>query len=59
MILVLPSNVKGPVPVLMMFGISAFPSPAQPSPADMKKLNYAFKEMMGKYDTSLLSIFDR
>jgi len=37
MVLVLPANVKGPVPVLMMFGFPALPSPAQPNPADMEK----------------------
>lgn len=31
MMLVVPVNVKGPVPVLMMFGRPSFPSPAQPS----------------------------
>ena len=30
MTLVVPANAKGPVPVLMMFGRSALPSPAQP-----------------------------
>lgn len=59
MILVLPTNVKGPVPVLMMFGFPSFPAPAQPSPAEMEKLNSAFKEMMVKYDTSLKRIFDQ
>ena len=43
MIEVLPTNVKGPVPVLMMFGLPSFPSPAQPIPGDMEKLNLAFK----------------
>jgi len=56
---VLPANVKGPVPVLMMFGFPSFPAPAQPSPAEMEKLNAAFKEMMIKYDPSLKIIFDR
>ncbi len=59
MMVVLPTNVKGPVPVLMMFGFPSFPSPAQPSPGDMEKLNAAFKEMMIKNDPSLKEIFDR
>ena len=59
MILVIPTNVKGPVPVLMMFGFPSFPAPAQPSPADMEKLNNAFKELMIKNDSSLKAIFDR
>jgi hypothetical protein len=59
MILVVPTNVKGPVPVLIMFGIPSFPAPAQPSPADMEKLNSVFKEMMIKTDSSVKAIFDR
>lgn len=60
MMLVVPANVKGPVPVLIMFsGRPSFPAPAQPSPADMEKLNAAFREMMIKSDTSLKAIFDK
>ncbi|HVZ95748.1 MAG TPA: hypothetical protein VG847_02655 [Chitinophagaceae bacterium] len=59
MILVVPINVKGPVPVLMMFGHPSFPSPAQPSEEDMEKLNTAFKEMMIKNDSSLKEIFEQ
>ncbi|MET0394596.1 MAG: hypothetical protein ABW019_15730 [Chitinophagaceae bacterium] len=59
MMLVVPANVKGPVPVLMMFGRPAFPAPAQPSAEDMEKLNTAFKEMMIKNDPSLKEIFDK
>ena len=59
MMLVLPTNVKGPVPVLMMFGRPSFPSPAQPSPEDMEKLNAAFKEMMIKSNPEMKAIFDR
>ncbi len=43
MMLVVPANVKGPVPVLMMFGgRPVFPAPTQPSPDEMDKLNAAF-----------------
>jgi hypothetical protein len=59
MMLVVPTNVKGPVPVLMMFGVPAFPSPAQPSAADMEKLNAVFKELMIKTDSSVKTIFDK
>ena len=41
MMLVVPAIMKGPVPVLMMFGRPAFPAPAQPSPEEMEKLNAA------------------
>ena len=59
MMLVTPSNAKGPVPVLMMFGFPSFPAPAQPSPKDMEKLNAAFKEMLIKSDPSVKAIFDQ
>jgi len=60
MMLVVPTNVKGPVPVLMMFGgRPSFPSPAQPSPEDMEKLNTAFKEMMIKSNPEMKAIFDQ
>ncbi len=57
--LVVPTNVKGPVPVLMMFGFPSFPAPAQPSPADLAKINEAFKDLMIKNDPSMKAIFDR
>jgi hypothetical protein len=60
MMLVVPTNVKGPIPVLMMFSFRpSFPSPAQPSPDEMEKINAAFKEMMIKSDPSLKAIFDK
>src|SRR5258708_29660324 len=59
MVVVVPANVKGPVPVLMMFGRPSLPAPAQPLPEDMEKLNSVFKEMMIKADPSVKSIFDK
>lgn len=60
MMLVVPMNVKGPVPVLMMFsGRPAFPAPAQPATDEMDKLNTAFKELMIKTDPGLKLIFDK
>ena len=59
MMLVVPANVKGPVPVLMMFGSPAFPAPAQPSAGDIEKLNSVFKEMMIKTDPSVKEIFEK
>jgi len=59
MLLVLPTNVKGPVPVLMMFGRPSFPAPAQPSPENMEKLNTAFKELMIKTNPEIKAIFDQ
>ncbi len=59
MILVLPANVKGPVPVLMMFGRPSFPAPAQPSPDDMEKINSALKELLIREHPELKIIFDQ
>ncbi|UTA68429.1 S9 family peptidase [Emticicia sp. 21SJ11W-3] len=59
MMLVVPANVKGPVPVLMMFGRPSFPAPAQPGPEHMEKINAAFKDMMIKHDPSLKAVFDQ
>jgi len=59
MMVVVPANVKGPVPVLMMFGRPAFPAPAQPSPDDIEKLNSVFKEMMIKSNPDMKALFDR
>ncbi len=59
MVLVVPRNVKGPVPVMMMFGFPSLPSPAQPTPADMEKINATFKEMMIRSNPDLKLIFDK
>lgn len=59
MMLVLPMNVKGPVPVLMMFGQPSFPAPAQPSSDDMETLNATFKEMMIKTNPEVKNIFGK
>ena len=59
MVLVLPLNVKGPVPVLMMFGFPSLPAPAQPSPGDLEKINTTFKELMIKTNPEMKAIFDR
>jgi hypothetical protein len=59
MVLVVPTNVKGPVPVLMMLGRPSLPAPAQPSLDELEKLNSSFKEMMIKSDPSTKEIFDK
>ena len=59
MMLVLPVNVKGPVPVLIMFGRPSFPSPAQPSPVDMEKINDAFKQMMIQNNPEMKALFEQ
>jgi hypothetical protein len=61
MMLVLPANVKGPVPVLMMFSWMppSLPAPAQPAADDMEKLNAVFKKIMIAADSSVKDIFDK
>jgi hypothetical protein len=59
MVVVTPANAKKPVPVLMMFGPSALPAPAQPPQEDLDKLNAALKALLVKQDPSLKAIFDR
>ena len=59
MIEVLPVNVKGPVPVLIMFGRPSFPAPAQPSSEDMEKINAALKEMMIQSNSEMKAIFEK
>lgn len=59
MMLVVPTNVKGPVPVLMMYGRPSFPAPAQPSPDDLEKINTTFKEMMIQSNPEMKAIFEK
>lgn len=59
MVLVLPANARGPVPVLMMFGRAALPAPVQPSPGDLEKINDALRSMLANSDPSLKEILDK
>jgi hypothetical protein len=59
MTLVLPANAKGPVPVLMMFGRSVLPAPAQPSPENLEKINEAMKALLIKQDPDLKAVFEQ
>ena len=58
-VLVVPTNVKGPVPVLMMFGRPSLPAPAQPNGEDMKTLNKAFREMMSNISPEMKELLER
>lgn len=58
MTLVTPANAKGPVPVLMMFGRSGFPAPAQPSADELERINTALKALLVREDPSLRAVFD-
>ena len=59
MTVVTPANAKGLVPVLMMFGRSALPAPAQPPKESMEKINAALKELLVKQDPSLKAVFEQ
>lgn len=59
MTVVTPANAKGPVPVLMMFGRSALPAPAQPPKESLEKINTALKEMLAEKDSSLKEILEQ
>ena len=58
MTLVTPANVKGRVPVLMMFGRAGFPAPNEPSPEEMERVNKALKATLVKQDPSLQEVFE-
>jgi hypothetical protein len=59
MTLVLPADAKAPVPVLMMFGRSALPAPAQPPQEDLDRINERVKAMLIQSDPSLASVFEK
>ena len=59
MVLVTPARAKGPVPVLMMFGRSALPAPAQPPQEELDQVNAALKALLLKQDPALQGIFDK
>ena len=59
MVVVLPTNVKGPVPVLIMFGPASLPSPAQPSAEDLAKINVAFREMLIQNNPEIKAVLDK
>src|SRR5207244_317033 len=59
MMLIKPAQAKGPMPVLIMFqlGPVAFPAPAAPSPAELERINQAWKSMLAAQDSSLQAVF--
>ena len=59
MMLIKPAQAKGPMPVLIMFqlGPVAFPAPAAPSPAELERINQAWKAMLAAQDPSLQAVF--
>jgi hypothetical protein len=59
MTVVVPANARGPVPLLMMFGPSRLPAPAQPPQDDLDSINAALKRLLVERDSRLQVIFDR
>ncbi len=58
MVEVTPANVKGPVPVLMMFGRAALPAPTQPSPEALATINEAMRKLLADSDPAVKEILD-
>lgn len=59
MVLVTPANVKGPVPVLMMFGRPSLPSPNQPNADELEILNNALRKLLSDSDPAAKAIFEK
>ncbi|RYE28021.1 MAG: acetylxylan esterase [Sphingobacteriaceae bacterium] len=59
MTVVVPANAKGPVPVLMMFGRSALPAPAQPTAERLEIINETLKALLVKSNPEIKSIFEQ
>lgn len=57
--LLLPQDVKGPVPLLIMFAPAKFPAPTQPGPDDMARINTALKAELISRDPFLTDVFAR
>ncbi len=56
MTLILPDDVQGPVPVLIMFGPSRFPAPVQPTVEQLDRINAAMKALLIQQDPSLKDV---
>ena len=57
MTLVLPADVKKPVPVLIMFRRTGLPSPLQPAQGDVDRIDQALKSLLQRQDPGLGDIF--
>lgn len=59
MTLVVPADVKAPVPVLMMFRRTGLPSPLQPNQGDIDRVDQELKASLTKQDPELKAIFEQ
>lgn len=58
MTVVTPADATGPVPVLIMFGPSVLPAPAQPNRQDFDKINTALRKLLSE-DPEVKEILDK
>jgi hypothetical protein len=59
MVLVTPANAKGPVPVLMMFGMATLPAPAQPNRDELETINKALRKLLSDSDPEVKAILEK
>jgi hypothetical protein len=59
MVVVLPANATGPVPVLMMFGMANLPAPVQPNQDEMDLINKTLKKLLSEKDPELKKILEK
>jgi hypothetical protein len=59
MVLVVPANANGPVPVLMMFGMANLPAPAQPNQDELEVINKALRKLLSDSDPTVKAIFEK
>ncbi len=59
MVVVLPANATGPVPVLMMFGMPNLPAPAQPNRDELNQINQALRKLLSEKDPEIKAILDK
>lgn len=59
MVLVTPANVKGPVPVLIMFGMPSLPAPAQPNRDELETINQALRKLLADADPEVKEILEK
>jgi hypothetical protein len=59
MVVVLPANAKGPVPLLMMFGMASLPAPAQPNRDELDLINQALRKLLSERDPEVKAILEK
>lgn len=58
MVVVVPANAKGPVPLLVMYGRDDFPAPSPPSRTEHERIDAALKTLLARQDPSLRAVFE-